>query len=64
MKKAIIIGATSGLGKGLAEKLTAENYKVGITGRRVELLEKLKIQNSISQEWMSRAIFPVRHFSF
>ncbi len=44
MKKAIIIGATSGLGKGLAEKLTAENYKVGITGRRVELLEKLKIQ--------------------
>ncbi len=44
MKKAIIIGATSGIGKGLALKLAANNYLVGITGRRTELLEELKSQ--------------------
>ncbi|MBI5805116.1 SDR family NAD(P)-dependent oxidoreductase [candidate division TA06 bacterium] len=42
MKKAVIIGATSGIGKGLAEILAKNNYLVGITGRRKELLEKLK----------------------
>jgi short-subunit dehydrogenase len=42
MKKAIIIGATSGIGEGLAKILTENNYKVGITGRRTELLEALK----------------------
>ncbi|MFO7792981.1 MAG: SDR family NAD(P)-dependent oxidoreductase [Candidatus Saliniplasma sp.] len=42
MKKAIIIGATSGIGKGLAEVLVENNYKVGITGRRTELLNELK----------------------
>jgi short-subunit dehydrogenase len=45
MKKAIIIGATSGIGKGLAQKLADENYNVGITGRRAELLDELKSQN-------------------
>jgi short-subunit dehydrogenase len=45
MKNAIIIGATSGIGKGLAKLLVANNYKVGITGRRTELLEKLKSEN-------------------
>ena len=44
MKKAIIIGATSGIGEGLAKILTKNNYKVGITGRRTELLEALKAQ--------------------
>jgi len=38
MKKAIIIGATSGIGKELAKLLVINNYKVGITGRRLELL--------------------------
>lgn len=44
MNRAIIIGATSGIGKGLALKLADENYNVGITGRRTELLEELKSQ--------------------
>ena len=44
MKRAIIIGATSGIGKGLAEILANNNYKVGITGRRMELLSELKSQ--------------------
>lgn len=42
MKKAIIIGASSGIGKGLARKLADENYRVGITGRRTALLDELK----------------------
>ena len=48
MKKAIIIGATSGIGKGLAKILAENNYKVGITGRRTELLDELKSQNTNS----------------
>ena len=43
--KAIIIGATSGIGKGLAKLLAGNGYKVGITGRRTELLEDLKSEN-------------------
>lgn len=45
MKKAIIIGATSGIGKGLAKLLADHNYKVGITGRRTECLNALKNEN-------------------
>ncbi len=45
MKKAIIIGATSGIGKGLAKLLVVNGYKVGTTGRRTELLEKLKSES-------------------
>lgn len=42
MKKAIIIGATSGIGRGLAKILVENNYLVGITGRRTNLLEEIK----------------------
>lgn len=45
MKKAIIIGATSGIGKGLAKILVDNNYSVGITGRRTKLLDELKSEN-------------------
>jgi short-subunit dehydrogenase len=45
IKKAIVIGATSGIGKGLAEIFVRENYIVGITGRRSELLDALKSKN-------------------
>jgi short-subunit dehydrogenase len=45
MKKAIIIGATSGIGKGLAKLLVDNNYKIGLTGRRIELLNELKSEN-------------------
>ena len=45
MIKAIIIGATSGIGKGLAKLLVDNNYKIGLIGRRVELLNELKNEN-------------------
>lgn len=42
MKNGIVIGATSGIGKELAGILADNGYKVGITGRRAELLDQLK----------------------
>jgi short-subunit dehydrogenase len=45
MKTAIVIGATSGIGRGLAKILMENNYKVGIVGRRTELLLSLKNEN-------------------
>ncbi len=45
MKKAIIIGAGSGIGKALARELVQNKYRVGITGRReAHLLELQKEQ--------------------
>ena len=41
-KKAIIVGASSGIGKALARELVKNNYSVGITARREELLLKLQ----------------------
>ena len=42
MKTALIIGATSGIGKELAKLLVADNYKVIITGRREKLLKEIQ----------------------
>ena len=46
MKKAIIIGATSGIGKSMAELLLLEGYEVGVTGRREELFQSIKTQET------------------
>jgi short-subunit dehydrogenase len=45
MKKAIVIGATSGIGKELARLLVTKDYTVGITGRRISLLQELRKEN-------------------
>ena len=45
MKKAIIVGATSGIGNALAKILVENDYMVGITGRRKTILESLKESN-------------------
>jgi len=45
MKNALIIGATSGIGKELAKLLVADNYNVVITGRRKKLLQEIKETN-------------------
>jgi len=42
--KIIIIGATSGLGKGSAELFAQAGHLVGITGRRAELLHDLQLR--------------------
>ena len=45
MKKAIVIGATSGIGKSLSEVLLQNGYAIGVTGRRLEMLTTLKEKN-------------------
>lgn len=40
-KKAIVVGATSGMGRQVA-KLIAKDYDIGLVGRRVDLLESLE----------------------
>ena len=42
MPKAVIIGATSGIGRSLAHVLAENGYVIGITGRRTELLKSLR----------------------
>jgi len=41
-KKAIIIGSSTGIGRALAKKLSAEGYLVGLTGRSLERLQELQ----------------------
>lgn len=42
MKRALIVGATSGIGRELAIQLSAQGVELGLTGRRTELLETLQ----------------------
>lgn len=51
--KIIIVGATSGIGKSIAEYYAAENHAVGITGRRTGKLEEIK------NNFPNAKIFPV-----
>ena len=46
MKKAIVIGASSGIGAEIAKLLAENGYNVGITGRRLDLLTTLKNTHS------------------
>lgn len=45
MKKVIIIGATSGIGRGLAETYINEGCIVGIVGRRELMLQEICSQS-------------------
>jgi len=42
MKQAIVVGASSGMGRALAQLLAQDGYQVGLTARRTDLLEELK----------------------
>ena len=46
MKKAIVMGATSGIGQQVALQLAERGWQVGIAGRRTEILEKMKAENT------------------
>lgn len=50
MKKAIIVGATSGIGNELAKILAKNGYNVGITGRRKTELQELQKNDPESYE--------------
>src|ERR1700733_14079118 len=41
-RRIIIVGASSGIGKEMACQLAASGNKLGITGRRIELLEQVR----------------------
>lgn len=41
MRRAVIIGATSGIGEELARQLSADGVELGLTGRRADLLRSL-----------------------
>ena len=45
MKKAIVIGATSGIGLEVARLLAERGYIVGVAGRRVDRLEAIVKSN-------------------
>lgn len=40
-KKAIVVGATSGIGRELVKVLAQAGYEIGVSGRRIELLNNL-----------------------
>ena len=42
MKKAIIIGATSGIGQEVAKCLLLDGWQIGVAGRRQSALENLQ----------------------
>ncbi len=46
MQKAIVIGASSGIGKELAIILAKNGYEVGLMARRIELLRELQLKIS------------------
>lgn len=45
MKNVIIVGASSGIGKSLAELYASKEFRVGITGRRQNLLDEIQATN-------------------
>lgn len=53
MKTAIIIGATSGIGREVAIRLVKDGWKVGITGRRTEALEAFRSQYGADKVFIS-----------
>lgn len=54
MKKAIVIGASSGIGRELAKIFSENGYMVGVMARRVHLLNQLR--NEIKSEILVREI--------
>jgi len=61
-KRAIIVGASSGIGAALAHRLTDEGYQIALLARRGEMLEKLT--NEINQKHgETRALYYIHDVS-
>ena len=60
MKRAVIIGATSGIGRELGFELHRRGYIVGATGRRIDRLEELKeiLEKRIHIQYMDVTQYP------
>lgn len=70
MKRAIIIGATSGIGKEVAQRLLSEGWQIGIAGRRQSALEDFRqiapeqikfnhwtsLRKTVPENWMRLSI--------
>jgi len=52
MPKAIVVGASSGIGRAVAIRLAAHGYQVGLAGRRWELLEEVS-QSLPQPSWVA-----------
>ena len=59
-KKAIVIGASSGIGRAVSRILVSQNYRVGITGRRENLLKELQQENPAQYVYR---VFDIRDMS-
>lgn len=51
MKKIVIMGATSGIGLAVAQKLASKGHKVGVAGRKVKVMRELKKEFPDNIEW-------------
>lgn len=51
MKRIVIMGATSGIGLAVAQKLALKGHRVGVAGRKVNVLRALKKEFPDNVEW-------------
>lgn len=54
MKKAIVVGASSGIGRALAKHIARDGYRVGLVARRLPLL--LELQQEIGNQALVRQV--------
>ena len=51
MKRIVIMGATSGIGLAVAQRMASQGHKVGVAGRKVKVMQELKKEFPDNIEW-------------